>query len=194
MFSDALRPAELRQDRSRAVHQPANYLIPVGGDSERPSAPGGEGRFQSTPPRGGRPHGRRLTAREPHEVSIHAPAWGATVYPRELQPRLSGVSIHAPAWGATAKRAARTAGSGFNPRPRVGGDPLARASAVWRSVSIHAPAWGATVGHGSSLIFSSGFQSTPPRGGRPRRGRFVAMASRFNPRPRVGGDPQRRSG
>ena len=33
-------------------------------------------------------------------VSIHAPAWGATTWPLDLD-GFSGVSIHAPAWGAT---------------------------------------------------------------------------------------------
>jgi len=33
-------------------------------------------------------------------VSIHAPAWGATVYSVVTHNPL-GVSIHAPAWGAT---------------------------------------------------------------------------------------------
>ncbi len=78
------------------------------------------------------------------DVSIHAPAWGATYAdhpvgaesprfnPRsrmgsdwDLWGLLSGdlVSIHAPAWGATRKRVA----------------PIIR-----NLVSIHAPAWGAT--------------------------------------------------
>ena len=57
-----------------------------------------------------------------YQVSIHAPAWGATklnwyaiIYQR--------VSIHAPAWGATARRIRRP---------------------IRHYVSIHAPAWGAT--------------------------------------------------
>ena len=56
------------------------------------------------------------------------------------------VSIHAPAWGAT-KLYAYTPGMGdcFNPRSRVGSDFLVlRWSVAIQSVSIHAPAWGAT--------------------------------------------------
>ena len=35
------------------------------------------------------------------------------------------VSIHAPVWGATGRvRALRLGDSGFNPRPRVGGDKV----------------------------------------------------------------------
>jgi hypothetical protein len=55
--------------------------------------------FQSTPPRGGRP---AFGGFEPllHRVSIHAPAWGATIEPVSIE-ELVYVSIHAPAWGAT---------------------------------------------------------------------------------------------
>ena len=38
----------------------------------------------------------------PRAVSIHAPAWGATLC-RTVPPRHLQVSIHAPAWGATAR-------------------------------------------------------------------------------------------
>ncbi len=55
-------------------------------------------------------------------VSIHAPAWGATVDDRDYLEQFC-VSIHAPAWGAT-------------------DDPVERARIG--AVSIHAPAWGAT--------------------------------------------------
>ena len=33
-------------------------------------------------------------------ISIHAPAWGATYHP-ECSLQLRNISIHAPAWGAT---------------------------------------------------------------------------------------------
>ena len=56
------------------------------------------------------------------EVSIHAPAWGATSH-YEKDFKGARVSIHAPAWGATI-------------RPYV--------YQVTKEVSIHAPAWGAT--------------------------------------------------
>ena len=83
---------------------------------------GAHRRFQSTRPRGARPS-RTNRYRRFFEVSIHAPAWGATlVVTRERLAR--SVSIHAPAWGATK-------GVGLEGR----GQP----------VSIHAPAWGATL-------------------------------------------------
>ncbi len=56
---------------------------------------------------------------------------------------------------------------GFNPRPRVGGD---RSEARNKSEL-------------------TGFQSTPPRGGRHnKKGKGSGLLC-FNPRPRVGGDP-----
>ena len=78
------------------------------------------------------------------DVSIHAPAWGATR--AELRFRAGGgVSIHAPAWGATLRRSLRRMASvGFNPRARVGRDALCASVRVQVAVSIHAPAWGAT--------------------------------------------------
>ena len=78
---------------------------------------------------------------EYNEVSIHAPAWGATV-DCELAQLIYEVSIHAPAWGATW-----------------------RANAAFReeTVSIHAPAWGAT--HSVRKAVSElAFQSTHPHG------------------------------
>ena len=82
------------------------------------------------------------------------------------RPRTPQVSIHAPAWGATQRLANFSQFTGFNPRTRMGCDIIAilkslrqfcfnprtrmgcdlrKAQALQRySVSIHAPAWGAT--------------------------------------------------
>ena len=143
--------------------------------------------FQSTLPRG-----ERLLMFTPSRfvitVSIHAPAWGATVLARN-DPRHSicfnprsrvgsddcrgfilvgcGVSIHAPAWGATVKV------------------PTTESLQI---VSIHAPAWGATLPgnpHGKGWIVSihapawgaTGLSSCPKR-----------CTVCFNPRSRVGSD------
>ena len=55
------------------------------------------------------------------------------------------VSIHAPAWGATLATKFHTPENiGFNPRPRMGGDKDEINFALKMEVSIHAPAWGAT--------------------------------------------------
>ena len=56
------------------------------------------------------------------QISIHAPAWGATTLHLLAQEKLI-ISIHAPAWGATEVMRS------------VGQDIF---------ISIHAPAWGAT--------------------------------------------------
>ena len=99
--------------------------------------------FQST-----RPRGTRLGAvgRFGHvrHVSIHAPAWGATLFELRAR-RLLVVSIHAPAWGATIGDSGREC------------DCL---------VSIHAPAWGATGHIGRAKLLLFWFQSTRPRGAR----------------------------
>ena len=121
--------------------------------------------FQSTLPRGERLlRGKKIT--DQAKISIHAPAWGATV------PFLAYecANIH------------------FNPRSRVGSDVLNAISDIcvsifqstlprgerrfpqsissrWEQISIHAPAWGATRDRGSThetVIF----QSTLPRGER----------------------------
>ena len=79
---------------------------------------------------------------------------------------LSGVSIHAPARGATAARYRQDLAA---------------------QVSIHAPARGATRVV-TSFSRASGFQSTPPRGGRRADGASSPWPRCFNPRPRAGGD------
>ena len=56
-------------------------------------------------------------------ISIHAPAWGATLYLKDIVDSVE-ISIHAPAWGATsAATSVYTDISDFNPRSRVGSDP-----------------------------------------------------------------------
>ena len=144
-------------------------------------------RFQSTPPHGG----RRIIAlkiKALRQVSIHAPAWGATNGDVVWIPDLE-VSIHAPAWGATLLPATfRASPFGFNPRPRMGGDLARCGQAAIRIVSIHAPAWGATF----ALLHES--ETEASFNPRPRMGGDVGplwpgrYPYRFNPRPRMGGD------
>ena len=122
--------------------------------------------FQSTLPHGERPM-TSLTCCLRSMVSIHAPAWGATL--KDLLTLYNTfVSIHAPAWGATS--ASSYVGMvyvQFQSTLPHGERPLLCCQ-VFRNflVSIHAPAWGAThIG----LIVSSlrqWFQSTLPHGER----------------------------
>ena len=58
------------------------------------------------------------------DVSIHAPAWGATPS-LVIHWILTYVSIHAPAWGATRDSLeGQPRSNRFNPRARVGRDLL----------------------------------------------------------------------
>ena len=107
--------------------------------------------FQSTHPRGVRlDHG--ATVHYVLLVSIHAPAWGATLRGPGADGR-TVVSIHAPAWGATYSGATTMVREGkcFNPRTRVGCDTCSM---------------GDLLAHGV-------FQSTHPRGVRPTAGRLT---------------------
>ena len=80
----------------------------------------------------------------PPGVSIHAPARGATDVRRDRRCRHE-VSIHAPARGATHRHNQRVRSSrGFNPRTREGCDALHYLHQRDIRVSIHAPARGAT--------------------------------------------------
>ena len=134
--------------------------------------------------------------RRQSDISIHAPARGATPLSWGGVQEMS-ISIHAPARGATVRcRFPTTATAYFNPRPREGGDRVlnssydpsysfqstpprggrrrySRLSKPVRGISIHAPARGATLC--SRRRWRPGrFQSTPPRGGRPHpQGRAV---------------------
>ena len=125
-----------------ALHQPVSIHAPARGATGCPALQPLGKEFQSTPPREGRPAGRRTTlgyqgfnprprARgDPFlrgqggrgRVSIHAPARGATGG-LSVGDYYGRVSIHAPARGATSYSQISAALSGFNPRPRARGDP-----------------------------------------------------------------------
>ena len=139
-------------------------MPPRGGQpGETGRLPDSEG-FNPCPRVGGNGRG----SRHPVEVavSIHAPAWGATVVVA-----IDGidvvVSIHAPAWGATR---------------------VAYEVSHSNAVSIHAPAWGATFFEGWIDSDAESFQSMPPRGGQPFPINRRQVLQRFNPCPRVGGN------
>jgi len=150
--------------------------------------------FRSTPPHGGRPTRRGYSRCGMGRVSIHAPARGATL--------CSG------AW--------RRERSGFDPRPRTGGDkrnpPHTAASSWFRStpphggrrvrviarrapdgVSIHAPARGATEHAQSRNRRMDVSIHAPARGATPRCCDNLVSPRGFDPRPRTGGDTRRAS-
>ena len=121
--------------------------------------------FQSTHPRGVRPGSLLFCYQLPH-VSIHAPAWGATLR-RCTQ-------------GQHMRR--------FNPRTRVGCDPAAcsllRPFPMFQSTHPRGVRHMVIIGARPSM----GFQSTHPRGVRPIRHHPFHAVSCFNPRTRVGCD------
>ena len=79
--------------------------------------------FQSTPPHGGRPPGRSWQGLFCFGFNPRPRMGGDGVKPSATYSR--HVSIHAPAWGATVEPGRRTRlSTGFNPRPRMGGDLL----------------------------------------------------------------------
>ena len=166
-------------------------------------------RFQSTPPRGGRPV-CPLFATEPLAISIHAPARGATSIIRILFGEIILFQSTPPRGGRrSALRRCTISSTDFNPRPREGGDvqliEAADALLIFQStpprggrlanvskhrpvivISIHAPARGATPKM-VRLSTVSLFQSTPPRGGRLLLYRSIIRPSRFQSTPPRGG-------
>ena len=164
--------------------------------------------FQSTPPRRER-HREHQETRSAHQISIHAPAKGATGFLLGGH-GFHGISIHAPAKGATERGGYGGNRGYFNPRSREGSDQ--------RTVHCYHP-WhnfNPRSREGSDDLQTAGvpinvaFQSTLPRRERraqnrvscrlhkfqstlPRRERHVpavlCTAQRyFNPRSREGSD------
>ena len=121
--------------------------------------------FQSTPPRGRRPHQDGSPSLSV-TVSIHASAREATFAPSSCG-GASPVSIHASAREATRRRPRRTRPDRcFNPRLRAGGDRLALLSCIMiRCFNPRLRAGGDSGSHSLALV-TAAFQSTPPRGRR----------------------------
>ena len=169
--------------------------------------------FQSTRPRGARQLPCPTRSAIAGQVSIHAPARGATLDSRSGTTFVQLVSIHAPARGATGHAGARvTSASVFqSTRPRGARRTVHRPNRSGLPVSIHAPARGATSSGRRCRVMRPWFQSTRPRGARPMpsaapasskvfqstrpRGarlhgnsRRQGRQERFNPRARAGRD------
>ena len=188
-----------------------------GATPKQPSTPSTkQSRFQSAPPCGGR-HTRADRIRSDQKTFQSAPPCGGRRRAlREARPDEERVSIRAPVRGATSAAPALSCArpSRFNPRPRAGGDPAGvyptptidlvsiRApvrGATWarhgrqhaeQGVSIRAPVRGATRDAVAwTDIRPSRFNPRPRAGGDSRIGRGHRPRSRgFNPRPRAGGD------
>ena len=139
------------------------------------------------------------------------PRKGGDARPVVIQSGLSNVSIHAPAQGATFGLFSSSWNvstfqstpphrgrhpcvlhfvipSGFNPRPRTGGDANRAACLYRRSVSIHAPAQGATRPRPAPPRCPLCFNPRPAQGATGNEDHNDRIPFCFNPRPRTGGD------
>ena len=143
--------------------------------------------FNSRPRVGGDKYSR--LEEEDEDISIHAPAWGATE-DYDNQEFDWTISIHAPAWGATLTPSGiGGVGIDFNSRPRVGGDRETRQPVELVNISIHAPAWGATNYIPGAQANAEAISIHAPAWGATCGLPMNSMKNgHFNSRPRVGGD------
>ncbi len=100
------------------------------------------------------------------EVSIHAPAWGATWILREILKRLNC----------------------FNPRPRMGGDAYELTPMSIFECFNPRPRMGGDILYINPRITRRCFNPRPRMGGDVDLTQLTSRFSGFNPRPRMGGD------
>ena len=79
------------------------------------------------------------------DVSIHAPAWGATWRPRRRRTPRRGFNSRSRMGSDTTRTASVHTTRRFNSRSRMGSDMAGSGVLTGSRVSIHAPAWGATL-------------------------------------------------
>ena len=116
-----------------------------------------------------------LPQRKNKNISIHAPARGATAHGKELSPS-HAISIHAPARGATRfRKPYRVTGKFQSTLPRGERLTVVVFRPLLLTISIHAPARGATMTALRNAGWSYEFQSTLPRGER-RRVRNISIS------------------
>ena len=166
--------------------------------------------FQSTRPRGARPgrHQRRFPpggfnprAREGRDICSMCRFCGISMFqstrPRGARHELDKSPVTRLSFNPRARegrdavfRLSDRPDAGFNPRAREGRDLKARSRSLAEiAVSIHAPARGATRAATRQTAQASRFQSTRPRGARPKSPKpFACRNSSFNPRAREGRD------
>ena len=125
----------------------------------------------------------------PPDVSIHAPAWGATRNMEFLScPSLEFQSTHPRGVRLRLERVQQIVGRSFNPRTRVGCDYTVGAyvknSTKFQSTHPRGVRHGRLRQHREVTMF----QSTHPRGVRPDQLVSVSILGGFNPRTRVGCD------
>jgi len=122
--------------------------------------------FQSTHPRGVRQNGF-LTVKQDFGVSIHAPAWGATLNDEQVKRLVEG----------------------FNPRTRVGCDLISKQMILTVRLFQSTHPRGVRPNIANPAAIEGRFQSTHPRGVRLDDviHKYIPSGS-FNPRTRVGCD------
>ena len=131
----------------------------------------------------------------PQEVSIHAPARGATLHHDTTQISTMCFNPRARTGRDRLYRCQLRQSPSFNPRARTGRDRRKQPERyVQFAVSIHAPARGATSWRGKPYTKVYTFQSTRPHGAR-RIHMYtkVYICKCFNPRARTGRDADRDS-
>ena len=131
------------RNTSRRPDRNFNPRSRVGSDDIPALSPRMYVEFQSTLPRGERRFGASIK-RAFTEISIHAPAWGATP-PHLVDVAKDNISIHAPAWGATLIGLFGRHNNGISIHaPAWGATDRELIELSILIISIHAPAWGAT--------------------------------------------------
>ena len=144
-------------------------------------------RFQSTLPRGER-LGLALRTLPAFQISIHAPARGATINAVVISSLLRFQST-LPRGERRELRVGEIGGCDFNPRSREGSDNIfCYNSVVVISISIHAPARGATSCACFARRLHVDFNPRSREGSDVPAAGFSTKTKHFNPRSREGSD------
>ena len=126
--------------------------------------------------------------RAKNNVSIHAPAWGATCLPAIFFSILARFNPRARVGRDQITRSLALAIICFNPRARVGRDLKIQIKKRKWLVSIHAPAWGATRGGLKGNPGQVVSIHAPAWGATRLSCSNACWGASFNPRARVGRD------
>ena len=163
--------------------------------------------FQSTPPHGGR---QKSPFKRFQELSFNPrPRMGGDIISIPLS-QVNTVSIHAPAWGATIVMLLMVSTAMFQSTPPHGGRLFDNYTGIMDCLFQSTPPHGGRHFMWMPLLCWLMFQSTPPHGGRPKAVAFKEALTEFqstpphggrrilfnykcsnrsfNPRPRMGGD------
>ena len=145
-------------------------------------------KFQSTLPRGERLETQKTSGSQ-SEISIHAPARGATYSPHEIKERLQINFNPRSREGSDLFSVIHLCSlQDFNPRSREGSDVYIPLWIHLQHISIHAPARGATPFGRIFRLFAAISIHAPARGATDDLLAFLGQDQDFNPRSREGSD------